>query len=58
MTLGANYQINHRWTINSIYTFLGSREQFIIGLNYRFGFKGKNLFVGDLDRKNMHKVKQ
>lgn len=58
MTLGANYQINHRWAINSIYTFLGSREQFTIGLNYRFGFKGKNMFAGDIDRKKMHKVKQ
>jgi opacity protein-like surface antigen len=58
MTLGANYQINHRWSINTIYTFLGSREQFTLGLNYRFGFKGKNLFAGDIDRKNMHKVKQ
>ena len=58
MTLGANYQINHRWGINAIYTFLGSREQFTMGLNYRFGFKGKNLFAGDIDRKNMHKIKQ
>jgi hypothetical protein len=58
MTLGANYQLNHRWSINAIYTFLGSRDQFTFGLGYRFGFKGKNLFAGDIDRKNMHKVKQ
>ena len=58
MTLGANYQINHRWGINTIYTFLGSREQFTIGLNYRFGFKGKNLFAGSINRKDMNKVKQ
>lgn len=57
MNLGANYQINHRWAVNTIYTFLGSREQFTIALNYRFGFKGKNLFAGDIDRKNMHKIK-
>ena len=58
MTLGANYQLNHRWSINTIFTFLGSREQFTVGINYRFGFKGKNLFAGDIDRKNMHKAKQ
>lgn len=58
MTIGANYQINHRWDINTIYTFLGSRNQFTIGLNYRFGLKGKNMFAGDIDRKLMHKIKQ
>ncbi len=58
MTLGLNYQLNHRWMINTIYTFLGSRNQFTVGVNYRFGFKGKNLFAGTLNRKNMHKVKQ
>ena len=58
MTLGINYQINHRWMFNAIYTFLGARQQFTMGINYRFGFKGKNLWAGAIDRKNMHKTKQ
>ena len=43
---------------NAIYTFLGARQQFTMGINYRFGFKGKNLWAGAIDRKNMHKTKQ
>lgn len=46
MTLGANYQLNPRWNFNAVYTFLGSREQFVFGFNYRFGIKGKNLMSG------------
>jgi hypothetical protein len=43
MTIGLNYQLNHRFQFNAIYTMLGSREQIVFGVNYRFGFKGKNL---------------
>jgi hypothetical protein len=46
MTLGVNYQLNHRWMFNSIYTFLGSREQITVSLNYRFGLRGKNFLEG------------
>jgi len=43
MTLGLNWQINKRWIFTSIYTFLGSREQMTLGLNYRFGMKGNTV---------------
>jgi hypothetical protein len=46
MTVGVNYQLNHRWMFNGIYTFLGSREQITLSLNYRFGFRGKNFLEG------------
>jgi len=46
MTLGLNYQINHRYLLEAFYTFLGSRNQFQIGFNYRFGFKGKTILEG------------
>ena len=46
MTVGANYQINHRYTVMAMYTFLGSREQLVLSFNYRFGFKGKTLLSG------------
>lgn len=46
MTAGFNFQISHRYTITGIYSFLGSRDQVVIGLGYRFGFKGKNLLTG------------
>jgi hypothetical protein len=46
MTAGVNYQINHRYILMAMYTFLGSREQLVISFNYRFGFKGKNLMEG------------
>ncbi|MFK5856044.1 MAG: hypothetical protein QM503_07935, partial [Bacteroidota bacterium] len=46
MTLGLDYQINHRYLLNAFYTFLGSRNQLVIGFNYRFGFKGKNVLAG------------
>ena len=46
MSLGVNYQLNPRWNFNGVYTFLGSREQFVFGFNYRFGIKGKNLMTG------------
>jgi hypothetical protein len=44
MTAGVNYQISHRHIVMALYTFLGSREQLVVSYNYRFGFKGKNLF--------------
>jgi len=46
MTTGVNFQLSHRFQFNGIYTFLGSREQIVFGVNYRFGFKGKNLLRG------------
>ncbi|WP_027138626.1 hypothetical protein [Gaetbulibacter saemankumensis] len=46
LSTGFNYQINHRYTITGIYSFLGSRKQLVIGLGYRFGFKGKNILSG------------
>jgi hypothetical protein len=46
MTVGLNYQVNHRHTFAAIYTFLGSREQLVLSYNYRFGFKGKTLLSG------------
>lgn len=35
--VGAQYQINKSWMIRGEYGFLGSRQQFIGGLQYRFG---------------------
>ena len=46
MTAGVNYQISHRHIVMALYTFLGSREQLVVSYNYRFGFKGKNIFAG------------
>ena len=46
MTVGANYQINHRYTFMAMYTFLDSREQLVVSFNYRFGIKGKNILHG------------
>lgn len=46
MTLGFNLQLNHRYTITGIYSFLGSRDQLVFGLGYRFGWKGKNILHG------------
>lgn len=46
MTLGVNYQINHRYIVMAMYTFLGSREQLLVSFNYRFGIKGKNYLKG------------
>jgi hypothetical protein len=46
MTTGVNFQLSHRFQFNGIYTFLGSREQIVFGVNYRFGFRGKNLLRG------------
>jgi hypothetical protein len=36
--IGAQYQLNRRFMIRGEYGFLGSRQQFIGGLQYRFGF--------------------
>ncbi|WP_373398326.1 hypothetical protein V8V91_00750 [Algoriphagus halophilus] len=46
MTAGVNFQLNHRFQFKAIYTFLGSRQQIVGGITYRFGFKGKNLLRG------------
>jgi hypothetical protein len=46
MTLGVNYQLNHRFQFSGIYTFLGSREQISLSLSYRFGLRGKNFMEG------------
>jgi len=46
MTVGVNYQINARFILDAFYTFLGSRNQLVVGVNYRFGFKGKNFMEG------------
>ena len=46
MTLGVNFQLNHRYQFNAIYTFLGSREQVVLGFSYRFGWRGKNYLQG------------
>ncbi len=43
--VGVNFQYNKRYTLTSIYSF-GSRKQLVLGLNYRFGFRGKNLLSG------------
>jgi len=45
MNVGFNFQWNKRYTLTSIYNF-GSRSQIVVGLGYRFGFKGKNLLSG------------
>lgn len=45
-TAGLNYQINKRYILMAMYTFLGSREQMVVSFNYRFGFKGKNVLAG------------
>ncbi|NLR93991.1 hypothetical protein [Flammeovirga agarivorans] len=46
MSLGINYQHNKRYQFTALYSFLGSRNQIVFGLNYRFGFKGKNFMKG------------
>ena len=46
MNVGFNFQLNKRYTLTSVYSFLGSRSQLVVGLGYRFGWKGKNLLSG------------
>jgi len=46
MNVGVNFQWNSRYNIMANYSFLGSRNQLVFGLSYRFGFKGKNLLRG------------
>jgi hypothetical protein len=46
MTAGVNFQLSHRFQFNGIYTFPGSRKRLTVGVNDRFGFKGKNLLHG------------
>ena len=42
MAIGAQYQFNKRLQLRTEYNFLGSREQLLLSLNYRFGIKGPN----------------
>jgi len=35
--VGSQFQLNRHWMIRAEYGFLGSREQFLAGLQYRFG---------------------
>jgi hypothetical protein len=35
--VGAQFQLNKHWMIRAEYGFLGSRQQFLSGLQYRFG---------------------
>lgn len=46
MSVGANYQIDKRFSVLGMYYFLGSRQQAVIGFNYRFGIRGKNFLHG------------
>ena len=46
MSVGFNLQLSHRYTVTGIYSFLGSRDQLVLGVGYRFGFKGKNILSG------------
>ena len=36
-TIGGQFQLNKHWMVRAEYGFLGSRQQFIGGLQYRFG---------------------
>jgi hypothetical protein len=38
LTIGGQYQLSRRWMLRGEFGFLGSRTQFIGGLQYRFGF--------------------
>lgn len=38
MIVGGQFQLNKHWMVRAEYGFLGSRNQFIAGLQYRFGF--------------------
>jgi hypothetical protein len=35
--VGAQFQLNKHWMVRAEYGFLGSRQQFLSGLQYRFG---------------------
>jgi len=37
LVVGAQFQLNERWMFRGEYGFLGTREQFIGGIQYRFG---------------------
>lgn len=47
LALGAQWQINKVWQIRSEYNFLGSREQFMLSANWRFGLKGLNFLSAE-----------
>ena len=46
LNVGLNLQWNKRYSFLANYSFLGSRNQIVLGLTYRFGWKGKNLLSG------------
>ena len=46
MSAGFNYQHNKRYQLTCMYSFLGSRNQLVVGLSYRFGWRGKNYLEG------------
>jgi hypothetical protein len=46
LNVSVNLEWNKRYNFLANYTFLGSRNQLVIGLTYRFGWKGKNLLRG------------
>ena len=46
MAIGGQYQFSKRLQLRTEYNFLGSREQFLVSLNYRFGFRARDLFKG------------
>ena len=46
LSAGFNFQLNHRFQLTSMASFLGSRDQIVVGLSYRFGWQGKNLLSG------------
>ncbi|WP_340112710.1 hypothetical protein [Maribellus mangrovi] len=46
MSVGFNYQHNKRYQLTGMYNFLGSRNQFTLGITYRFGIRGKNYLHG------------
>jgi len=37
LTIGGQFQLNKHWMIRGEYGFLGTRQQFFTGLQYRFG---------------------
>ena len=37
LVVGTQFQLNKHWMIRAEYGFLGSRSQFVGGLQYRFG---------------------
>ena len=46
MAIGAQYRFSSRWQFRSEVNFLGSRNQIMFGLNYRFGIRGEEFKLG------------